>query len=333
MHDPRVIVFDVETTGTDKRNDQVIELCIQFGLEDGAASPGASSVTWRIRPSVPIHPGAQAVHGITMEDLASCPTFGEVAAEIREVIAAARVLIGYNLTFDIEMLQAEYERIGQPPLDLLGKEIVDPFRLWQQCEPRSLQDAHRRFVGQEFEAAHSATADVAATGRVLRGMLEHFGLAGDWSEIARVCEPQRDAWVGPSRHLRWDDEGRLVIGFGKHSGRPLSEVARGPDAGYLLWIAEKDFPFHVREICTRALQLAGAELEVWARRTYGCGPGEAAAVVEDVREVDIDAGVELYAGGEVDGAEEAEADARSDAPERRDLPMGQLVLFELAALG
>ena len=266
MGDRRVIVFDVETTGTDKRRDQVIELCVQFGLEGGSSQ---NQTTWRIKPSIPISPGAQAVHGISMEDLEVCPPFGQVAAAIREMFDRAEVLVGYNLAFDIEMLQAEFARLEQPPLELNGKQVIDPFRLWQQCEPRSLQDAHKRFVGESFSEAHSATADVAATGRVLRGMLHHFQLSADWREIARVCEPEREAWVGSSRHLRWDDNGRLVIGFGRHAGVPVAELARGPDATYLMWIANKDFPIHVREICGRALQMDGVALEAWVKRTYG----------------------------------------------------------------
>lgn len=182
------MIFDVETTGTDRIRDQVIELGVQFGLDGGG--PGESRV-WRIRPSCPIDPGAQAVHGISMEDLEGCPPFAQVAREIRDVIDGARVLIGYNLAFDIEMLQAELERAGLSPVELAGKQLVDPLRLWQRCEPRSLQAAHRRFVGQEFAAAHSASADAAATGRVLRGMLAHFNLAADWTAIARVCEARQ----------------------------------------------------------------------------------------------------------------------------------------------
>jgi DNA polymerase III subunit epsilon len=262
--DRRVVIFDVETTGTDKRRDQIIELCVQFGVEAGAASK-----TWRIMPAIEIHPGAQAVHGISLEDLAGCPRFGDVAEAIRAVFIGAEVLVGYNLAFDIDMLQAEYERCGLPLLELSEKQIIDPFRLWQQCEPRSLQDAHRRFVGQEFAAAHSATADVAATGRVLRGMISTFNLADDWSQIARVCEPERSRWIGPSRHLRWDDDGQPVLSFGKHAGTPLARLASGPDATYLRWVMEKDFPPHVREVCQRALELDGAALRSWLVATYG----------------------------------------------------------------
>ena len=172
-----VIVFDVETTGTDPQRDQVIELCVQYGLEVGAPSH-----TWRIRPEVSIKPGAFKVHGITARDLAVCASFGAYADEFRGIFDAAQVLVGYHLAFDIGMLQAEYARLGLAPLELADKTIVDAYRVWKEHEPRSLQNAHQRFVGDSFEKAHSATADVAATGRVLRGMIERFGL----HDIARV---------------------------------------------------------------------------------------------------------------------------------------------------
>lgn len=266
---PRVIVFDCETTGIDFAKDQVIELCVQHGL-DGAGP----TQTWRIRPSVPIHPAAQAVHGIAPEDLQECPSFEGYADEIAAAFAPAEVVVGYNITFDIDMLQAEFARIGRPPLDLANKKIVDAFRLWQQCEPRSLQHAHRRFVGDEFAAAHSATADVAATARVLVGMLEHFNLEPDWSRIASVCDPGRASWCGPSRHLRWEGD-VIVIGFGKHNGVPVHELAAGSERDFLQWVLRKEFPAHVLELCRAALELSGEEFQRWARQRYL--PPEAAA--------------------------------------------------------
>lgn len=274
MSSSEVIVFDVETTGTDRRRDQVIELCVQFGVDDGSPSR-----IWRIRPSVSIHPGAQAVHGITMEDLAGCPRFAEVVDDIRRVFDSAQVWVGYNLEFDIGMLQAELHRLGQPLLDLRGKKIIDAFRLWQQCEPRSLQHAHLRFVGGAFAEAHSAAADVAATGRVLQSMIETFGLSGnDWSAIAEVCEPERASWIGPSRHVRWDDNGNPALNFGKHAGKAVHVLAGSEDGGYLRWVIGKsDFPPHVREICTKALEMPADEFVRWVRRTFDSAAAGAAA--------------------------------------------------------
>ncbi|HEX4421878.1 MAG TPA: exonuclease domain-containing protein [Kofleriaceae bacterium] len=264
----RIVIFDCETTGTDRLQDQVIELCVQRGLGDDAPSQ-----TWRIKPSVAIHPGAQAVHGITPAELEGAPPFAQLADEIAGVFAETDVIVGYNIAFDIDMLQAEYTRIGRPLLDLNGKKIVDAFRLWQQCEPRSLQHAHQRFVGAGFASAHSASADVAATGRVLTGMLRMFNLTDhDWEAIACKCDPQyaaRASWVGPSRHLRWED-GVIVLGFGKHTNAPLHQLAAGPDRSFLRWVVERDFPVHVGEVCRAALDLGGEEFLAWARRKYPC---------------------------------------------------------------
>jgi DNA polymerase III subunit epsilon len=278
--DARIVIFDCETTGTDRMQDQVIELCVQYGIADDAASQ-----TWRMKPSVPIHPGAQAVHGITLAELEGCPTFGDVADEIARVFAEADVIVGYNLAFDIDMLQAEYTRAGKLMLDLGGKKVVDAFRLWQQCEPRSLQHAHQRFVGQGFAAAHSASADVAATGRVLLGMLRAFDLGdADWDAIATKCDPQRTAawagrasWVGPSRHLRWEGD-IVVVGFGKHTNAPLHQLAAGPDRSFLRWVVERDFPVHVGEVCRAALDLPGDEFLAWARRRYPAASASASAL-------------------------------------------------------
>ena len=269
MSASEIIVFDVETTGMDRRRDQVIELCVQHGLANGSPSR-----TWRIRPEVSIGPGAEAVHGITMADLANAPVFAEVAEDIRRVFDSAEVVVGYNIEFDIGMLQAEYQRLGQPPIDFAAKRIVDAFRLWQQCEPRSLQHAHQRFVGDSFAEAHSAAADVAATGRVLEGMLDSFGLAEHgWEAIAEVCEPERATWIGPSRHIRWDDDGNPVLGFGKHAGKALHVLAQSEGGGYLKWILSRDFPPHVHDICAKACELPADELIRWVRRTFTMDAG------------------------------------------------------------
>src|SRR5580765_8954112 len=101
----QIVVLDVESTGKERATDQIIELCLRFGL-----SQDAESRTWRIRPLVPIHPEAVAVHGITMEAVAGCPVFPEAAPEFMPFLSAAGVIIGYNVAFDLDMLQAELAR-------------------------------------------------------------------------------------------------------------------------------------------------------------------------------------------------------------------------------
>lgn len=258
----KIVVLDVETTGKEKATDQIIELCLRFGL-------GGSDVTsrvWRIKPAVPIHPEAEAVHGITMDALANCPTFADLVPEFLPLIGDADVLVGYNVAFDLDMLQAELSRIGIPPLDLTGKLIIDPLRLWQHVEPRTLVAAHAKFCGQDLVNAHQAEADVAATARVLKSMLATFGLADKpWSEIASMSDPfaNRTTWLGPSHHIQWDESGAVVFGFGKYKGQQVGHA----DAGFLKWVLAKDFPPHVQKICRVALERR-RQFDVWITTYY-----------------------------------------------------------------
>jgi DNA polymerase-3 subunit epsilon len=190
------------------------------------------------------------VHGISLEELRREPRFPERIDEVRALFAGASALVGYNVRFDLDMIQAELRRAAAAPLDLQGVLLLDPFRLWQRSEPRSLADAHRRFVGGDFADAHSAGADVAATARVLGGMVRAFSLeARTWEEIATIAEPERLRWIGPSGHLQWDARGEICLGFGKHAGRALADFVRGVDGrSYVQWMLGRDFPPHVHEV-------------------------------------------------------------------------------------
>ena len=244
----KIVVLDVETTGKERATDQIIELCIRFGI-----GPDAEARTWRIRPEVPIHPEAIAVHGITMEALASCPMFSDAVAEFLPLIVAADVVVGYNVAFDLDMIQAELARAGFPPLSFAGKQIVDVLRLWHHVEPRTLVAAHAKFCGETLVDAHQAAVDVAATARVLSSMLAAFGLSDKpWPEIATISDPfaNRTAWIGPSPHIQWDASGAVVFGFGKYKGQQVGNA----DTGFLKWVLAKDFPPHVNKICRIALE-------------------------------------------------------------------------------
>ena len=69
----RTIVFDTETTGLDSSKDQIVQFSMSI-YDDGSL---VHSESFLIRPStdVEMSPGAQRVHGITMERLQGEPTF------------------------------------------------------------------------------------------------------------------------------------------------------------------------------------------------------------------------------------------------------------------
>jgi DNA polymerase III subunit epsilon len=244
----KTIVFDTETTGIDASKDQVIELCIMPIGEhpDGLAQEPR---TWRIYPDkARITPEAQEVHGISMEDLAECPTFALLANELHKIFSEADVYIGYNVQFDIDMVCADFDRVGKP-LDITGKIIVDPLKLWYQQEKRTLEAAHQRFVGRPLSGAHAAENDVIATADVLGGMLQEWSLKHlPWDKLALVCEPERENYVGATNHFLWNEAGNVVFGFGKHKGERITK-----HRGYLNWMLKGTFPNNVKETIKQIL--------------------------------------------------------------------------------
>lgn len=242
-----MIAFDVETTGKNPETDQIVEISMCL------YETGRERTYHRlVKPDIPITKGAQAVHGISMDDVADAPGFAEIAGDVERFLDQADVLVGYNVRFDIRVVESEFARIGRE-IDLGSRLVVDPYRIWQALEPRTLSDAYRRFVGGELENAHSAEHDVQAAVNVLRGIRRTFNLEETtWEELARMSNPGRDSWIGTTNHLVWSHE-QVIVNFGKYNGRPLLEVATR-DRGYLEWIMRSDFPAHVRNLCKGALK-------------------------------------------------------------------------------
>ncbi len=220
------LTFDTETTGVDTSTARIVEPC--FKLED-------IIFTTRINPGVPIPQESTDVHGIQDSDVAHLPKFSDVGHGIYVQLQEVTVIVGYNVQFDIDILCAEFDRMGIH-WDLSKVTIVDPFKLWKVMEVRTLSQAHKRFVGRPLEDAHTAEADVFGAEAVLSGMLKAFDLEGEtMQELATLCDPDRATWVGSTNHFVWKD-GVPVFNFGKHKGVPMDE-----EKGYLTWMQRESF--------------------------------------------------------------------------------------------
>lgn len=236
-----ILIFDVETTGTDPAKDRVIELCTK--KLDGPAT------TSRFNPApATISPQAEKVHGISMKDLEKEDTFAKWSQILFDLFNTADVLMGYNVKFDIAMMEAEFKRTGHT-IDLLSKLVVDPYKMWLQKEPRKLTDATQYFLGEDLKGAHEAEADVKATEKVFQAMVDKYGLQeATWDEMATVCEPNRARWVGATRHFEWDANGKVIFAFGKHAGKRAYH-----EKGYLDWMLKQDFPENVKTTIRKML--------------------------------------------------------------------------------
>ena len=93
LETPKSVVFiDTETTGADKDKDQPVEIAVIDGT-------GEVLFNRRVKPTIPISPGATEVHGISIEDLADAPSFAEVVADYNLAVEGKQVVV-YNAAFD-----------------------------------------------------------------------------------------------------------------------------------------------------------------------------------------------------------------------------------------
>ena len=242
-----LLFFDIESTGLNIASDSIIELCFVKILPDGEQRVK----TWRVKPwdyergcQRPINPSAQAVHGISAEDLADCPTFFQIAEEVIEWLSGSD-LAGFNSAkFDLPMLAEEIERVRkfkgvEMDINLHEKKMVDVQTIFHKMEPRNLKAAYRCYSGQELENAHAAEADTLATYEVLKGQLDRYpDLKNDTTFLANFSTLQKN--VDYAGRLVFGENNEPVISFGKHKGRTAREVYM-TEPSYFSWIENGDF--------------------------------------------------------------------------------------------
>src|SRR5690606_27660004 len=154
----REIVFDTETTGLDPREDRVIELgCVEL---DNRFPTGRSLHHFINAQGRSVHPEAQAVHGISDADLADKPVFGAILDEFLEFIDGAK-LVAHNANFDIGFINAEFDRLGVPPVD--PGLVVDTLAIARRKHPmgpNSLDALCRRYgIDNSHRTKHGALLD------------------------------------------------------------------------------------------------------------------------------------------------------------------------------
>jgi DNA polymerase III epsilon subunit-like protein len=169
-------VFDTETTGLIEnhsrklaRQPEVIEFACVWADWDDLVNV-KNQFECMVRPSQPLPDKVKSITGITDEDLKSHPSFTYYATAIESHIVSADVVVAHNLSYDMEMLDLEFERIGrtlewptirvctvEQSIHLTGNRI-------------KLGDLHRFLLGREHREAHRAMPDVLATLDVLREM-------------------------------------------------------------------------------------------------------------------------------------------------------------------
>jgi DNA polymerase III subunit epsilon len=242
-----LVVFDLETTGTNSRTDRIIEIACLKVHPDGRRE----QFLRRVNPGMPIPAPSTAIHGISDAEVAAAPRFREVAAELAAFLDGAD-LGGYNITgFDLPVLRGEFLRAGVE-FEISDRRLVDAQRIFFAREPRHLAAAARFYCQSDHAGAHGALADAEMTLRVLEGQLERYDdLPRSVGELHEAFCAGLDQDMDPEGRFRLVN-GEPTVNFGKNRGRLLRELSR-EEPGFLRWILKGDFSEPVKAIARKYL--------------------------------------------------------------------------------
>ena len=203
--------------------------------------------TYRVNPQIPIPKEASSVHGIYDEDVADKPSFKQLAPELNSFLELCD-FGGFNSNkFDFPLLVEEFYR-ADIEFEINNRKFIDVQRIFHKMEPRNLTAAYKFYCDRTLENAHSAEADTIATWQVLQAQIKKYEqLPNDIKGLHEISGQGNN--VDLAGRFVFNNENIPVFNFGKHKGRPVSDVlTREPS--YYNWMMDGDFPLQTKRVLT-----------------------------------------------------------------------------------
>ena len=162
-------VIDLETTGGNHENDQIIEI----GMVRVSGLEVCDEKNFLIDPEMRIPDFIQKLTSIRQKDVEGCPKIEEVIEEIIDFIGDD-IIVAHNISFDLPFLNSVLKRLGRPELEnrnlctnVMTKHMIP-----------EIMSSNLNYMSQLFEIdhskAHRAYDDARATAKLLLEFLDIF---------------------------------------------------------------------------------------------------------------------------------------------------------------
>lgn len=120
-----------------------------------------------VRPPIPISAEITKITGIDDAKLIGAPTFAEIYDDLYKFFCGTDIVVGQNITFDINIIHYELLRHDWDKKFCWPKRQVCTIEASYHYKNKrqKLSDLHEFLFGEGFEDAHRAKVDVMATTR------------------------------------------------------------------------------------------------------------------------------------------------------------------------
>lgn len=165
----RHLVFDLESTGLIANSLQPLHkqpIALEFfGLVLDNEYKEHSSLHQLFNPGKPISPTITKITGIDDAKVADAPKFADACSDIEKLIASVDVVVAHNLSYDMSVVDFEFQRIGKkvkwPSRRICTVEATEALKGYRL----SLGALYQELFNEEFKDAHRAENDVRALAR------------------------------------------------------------------------------------------------------------------------------------------------------------------------
>jgi len=250
-----IAFFDLETTGTNTSKDRIVELSFVKIMPNGEEIIKTS----KINPTIPIPLETSLIHGIYDDDIKDAPTFKSIAKSMAKFLEGTD-LAGFNiLKFDVPVLVEEFLR-ADVEFNISNRKLVDAQKVFHSMEKRTLSAAYKFYCEKELIGAHGAEADTLATYEVFKAQMEKYedqmvvdNLGKEIGVIKNDMGVIHELFNQNLVDLRGSmvmKNGVELFNFGKHRGRPVTEVFE-KEPGYYDWMMKGDFPLDTKNKLTQ----------------------------------------------------------------------------------
>lgn len=228
-----IICVDIETTGTNKKIDSIIQIsAVRIVLnDDNSISYTGEEFNSYINPGPNAHWTKQAIEktGLTPEFLMHAPSPEKVLKSFHEWVKDDDNILTYNgNSFDIPFIKKAMREVGLS-FNIAGRKCYDSLYIETVLNSRKLEEVYKRYNGgrtmeEDGLDAHNSLSDVKATVSVFE---KQIGIVTK-NNIAIETDNTGGGMIGR------DDTNQMVFLVGKHKGELIKEVIK-EDPSYVTW--------------------------------------------------------------------------------------------------
>lgn len=188
MYKEKIAYIDVETTGTDARRNDIIQLAMILEIDGNVVHE--EDIKMAPQPGAAISPEALKIHGMSAEEIGQFPTarsqHGRICKTLSRFVNKYDKtdkfwFVGYNAGFDYQFARSMFDKCGDkyfgsffiyPPIDVAQVIAINNMQAWLALKDRKLATVVKEFLPDYGEVNfHDALEDI----RVTRALWRKYG--------------------------------------------------------------------------------------------------------------------------------------------------------------